>query len=78
MPVLTSTPDDTDNNAERPGQPHDHATNDQDKNEVEEAGGHKSAVGGRAISIGFVFIFLRRGHLDGCFLVEMVQHREDR
>ena len=39
--------DDTEDNAERPGQPHDHATDDDDNYDVEEAGGHKSAVGRR-------------------------------
>ncbi len=32
----------------------------------------------RVVSVGFVFVFLRRGHLDGCFLAEMVKHCEDR
>ena len=40
--------DDTDNDAKRPGQPHDHATNDDNNYKVKEAGEHKSAVGCRA------------------------------
>jgi hypothetical protein len=39
--------DDTDNDAERPRQPHNHTTNDDDNYEVEEAKGDKSAGGCR-------------------------------
>jgi hypothetical protein len=42
------TGDDTDNNAKRPGQPHNYTTNNNDNYKVEEAGGHKSAMGCRA------------------------------
>ncbi len=40
--------DDTDNDAKRHGQPHDHATDDNDNYDIGEARGHKSAVGRRA------------------------------
>ncbi len=47
--------------------------------ECGEVGGDtRCGVPWRIISVGFVFVFLRRGHLDGCFLAEIVQHCEDR
>ena len=44
----TNAGDDTNDDAKRHGQPHDHAINDNDNYDVEETGGHKRAVGHKA------------------------------